>query len=297
MGIKYLNRYLINKCTKQSICSIPIQQLRGKTLAFDAFIYIYKYLGEDRLQERFQQLITACRKQTITPIFVFDGKPPDEKKCMIDQRRKNKDAAELQYNQLLHTPDASKEHLLELKKQFVRVTPRHVQLVKAVLQQNHVQYIEAPSEADIVCVQLVRSWKAWACVSDDMDMFVYGCTRVLRSWSLDDESVELYILPSILRELHMSMSDFRDILVISGTDYNNDDHIPLFKTIRLFRTYKNMRPQQKEGEKVKVIKAFPFYDWLRNNTPYIHDYDKLTRIHAQFNAIYGFESQNRGLTS
>ena len=277
MGIKHLNRYLLKKCTKASIYSIPIHNLKGKTLVFDAFIYLYKYLGENRLQERFQQLLTSCRLQSITPIFVFDGKPPDEKKSLIEQRRNTKNMAEQQYNQLLQSNEFSEE-LTELKKQFVRVTPQHVQLVKSILETHHVQYIEAPSEADVVCVQMVRSWKAWACVSDDMDMFVYGCIRVIRSWSLDNDCAEMYILPSILRELHMTMSEFRDILVISGTDYNSEDHIPLFRTIHLFRQHRQYLMNARKHNTMPMS----FYDWLREHTSYIHDYNKLVHIHTLF---------------
>ena len=57
-----------------------------------------------------------------------------------------------------------------------------------------------------------------------MDMFAYGCDRVLRELSLVTGKVTLYRTQSILIDLRVSMQEFREILVISGTDYHyNED--------------------------------------------------------------------------
>ena len=39
-------------------------------------------------------------------------------------------------------------------------------------------YYTAINEADELCASMVINGFAWACLSEDMDMFVYGCTRV-----------------------------------------------------------------------------------------------------------------------
>jgi len=43
-----------------------------------------------------------------------------------------------------------------------------------------VSYIDADGEADQLCASLVLKNKVYACLSEDMDLFVYGCPRVLR---------------------------------------------------------------------------------------------------------------------
>ena len=271
MGIKLLNNYLIRTCSKNAIHSISFLELRGKTIVIDAFIYLYKYLGENRLEERFKQLITLCKENDICPIFVFDGKPPEEKKTLLHKRREKKKDAEQLYNTLLLS--GSTESLPYLKSQFVRIGYNELQIVKNIMTECNVQFIEAPHEADRICAEYVLTGSAWACMSDDMDMFAYGCEHVLRNLCLDTFTVDLYSLPVILNELKMTIIHFREVLVISGTDYNTTDNVSLYYALRLFRQYKY---------KVNHNKYFSFYDWLYRTTTAIHDWDALRKIYVKF---------------
>ena len=66
----------------------------------------------------------------------------------------------------------------------------------------------------------------------------------------------LYNLSEILKELKISLSDFRQICVLSGTDYNNDKNgLDLYKSVEFYKTYKN-------DERNNNI---DFYTWLDNN--------------------------------
>lgn len=85
MGIYQLNRYLKSKC-RNSIREINLSELRGKVIVIDASIYLYKYAGEQRLIEGMYQLISTLLYYNITPVFIFDGVPPAEKKALLDAR-------------------------------------------------------------------------------------------------------------------------------------------------------------------------------------------------------------------
>ena len=71
-----------------------------------------------------------------------------------------------------------------LKKKFIRITPIHIEKIKNLMDSYGVSYCTAEGEADELCVKMVQKNKAYACLSEDMDMFVYGCNRVLRYFSL-----------------------------------------------------------------------------------------------------------------
>ena len=43
-----------------------------------------------------------------------------------------------------------------------------------------IAYYESEGESDYVCAKMVKQKIAFACMSEDMDMFVYGCPKVLR---------------------------------------------------------------------------------------------------------------------
>ena len=51
MGIKNLNRFLLDNCNKKSITKIHLSKLSGKKLVIDVSIYLYKFLSENALIE------------------------------------------------------------------------------------------------------------------------------------------------------------------------------------------------------------------------------------------------------
>jgi hypothetical protein len=280
MGIKHLNRFLKENCSKNSIRKIEIQQLQGKRLVIDASIYMYKYMADDALIENMYQLISILLLNNIIPLFVFDGKPPPEKYDLITKRKEVKKIAEDKYSELLlkyeNTDDKNEKQnmmkeMVELKNKFVRVTNKDKERVKELLTAFGIMYYESTNEADEVCAYMVKSGKAWGCLSDDMDMFVYGCTRVLRNISLINKTVILYETSNILKELCMTDIDFKEIMVLSGTDYNIDATTSLDVTISWYSKYKSALSNIKE-------KIPSFYDWLLVNSDYITNIDDLRSI-------------------
>ncbi len=280
MGIKHLNRFLKENCSKNSIRKIEIQQLQGKQLVIDASIYMYKYMADDALIENMYQLISILLLNNIIPLFVFDGKPPPEKYDLITKRKEVKKIAEDKYSELLlkyeNTDDKNEKQnmmkeMVELKNKFVRVTNKDKERVKELLTAFGIMYYESTNEADEICAYMVKSGKAWGCLSDDMDMFVYGCTRVLRNISLINKTVILYETPNILKELCMTDIDFKQIMVLSGTDYNIDATTSLDVTISWYSKYKSALNNIKE-------KIPSFYDWLLVNSDYITNIDDLRSI-------------------
>jgi len=100
MGIKHLNKFLMSNCSKKAISKINFASLFGKTLAIDTSIYIYKFIGDGSLIENMYMFISILKKHNITPIFIFDGKHHEEKKDLINHRKKKKQEAENEYNEI-----------------------------------------------------------------------------------------------------------------------------------------------------------------------------------------------------
>ena len=61
MGIKHLNRYLQSNC-KTGISKISLNDLRGKKIAIDTSIYLYRFIGENALLENFYLMISIFRE-------------------------------------------------------------------------------------------------------------------------------------------------------------------------------------------------------------------------------------------
>ena len=153
-----------------------------------------------------------------------------------------------------------------LKKKFVHITREQIDNVKQLITAYGACYYEAKGEADELCAMLVIKKKVWGCLSEDMDLFVYGCKRVLRYLSLMNHSVVLYDFKGALNELRLTMKEFREICVLSGTDYNiNSDDNNLRNTLKMFKKFRKNRQSESAN----------FYEWLVENTDYIEDEDTL----------------------
>lgn len=271
MGIKGLNRFLRNTCEK-NIYQVSLWELHGKTIAIDTSIYLYKYKGEgSELIDGFYHMISLFKFHGIIPLFVFDGKPPSEKNKIIEKRRYEKKNAELKYNRLKESNrDNNTYQLTQLRKQFTRISSQDICDVKHLLRLMGVSYYECTGESDAVCVKLVETNIAYACLSEDMDMFVYGCNKVLRYLSLLNSTVVVYDFKGILETLHITFQEFREICVISGTDYNAgpENIINLQKALILFMKYKT-------GES-----NGGYISWLYSNgqIPSVHSITKITNM-------------------
>ena len=91
MGIKNLKVILSQKCAL-AINERKLDNYRGMTLGIDISIFLYKYLynNDDHL-EGLTRLILRLLKNNITPVFIFDGKPPSEKSDTLKQRKEKRD--------------------------------------------------------------------------------------------------------------------------------------------------------------------------------------------------------------
>jgi flap endonuclease-1 len=285
MGIKNLNRYLRTEC-KKSINKIHMSQLSGKKIVIDTSIYLYKFLAEDCLIENMYLMLSIFNHYNIIPLFIFDGIPPDEKKKLLLKRQQEKTQAKIEYEELKKTLNKDENNLYQiqvsldlLKKKFIHITKEQVKKVKELITVYGGNYLDADGEADELCAWYVLQNEAHLCLSDDMDMFVYGCPRVLRYFSLLAHSGILYEYSEMLSELQMNTQEFTQICVLAGTDYNEgisvDTAFNYFKEFKEFKINNNCQTD--------------FYIWISqkkmdtfviNNEKY---YDDLNIICDRFN--------------
>ena len=281
MGIKGLNSFIQANCSVD-IKQITLWELKGKTIAVDSMIYLYRFKSEGGLVEGMYQMVSLMKYYGVNPIFVFDGKPPPEKLETIRKRKEEKHEAEIMcktvQRQLSEAESRSEDttdlqaEVDRLRRQFVRITYQDIAEVKELMQSMGVSYYEADGESDGVCARMVHKKVAYACLSEDMDMFVYGCSRVLRYLSLLKSTVVLYDLNAILRTLNITFADFKSICVLAGTDYSEETgtRCDLNRALKAYAKF----AKQKE--------TIEFYDWLELWKADDADYDALRRVYDMF---------------
>lgn len=283
MGIRHLNRFLKDNASP-SIKLCNLSELSGKKIAVDISIYMYRFASNNTLIENIYLMLSVFRHYNIIPIFIFDGKPPPEKHELLRKRKEDKREAENEYNKLKNTleintdmDDSDKQEIIYnmdiLKKKFVSINKNDIENVKILIRSYGATYYDAPGEADELCAMLNIKNKVWASLSEDMDMFVYGCPRVIRYFSLLNHTAIVYDVKGILNNLGISQKELREICVLSGTDYNlecDDTKNSLNNTLKLFKKY------HKSKSKVG------FYEWLNKDNNFIKDYDLLLKIYNMF---------------
>jgi flap endonuclease-1 len=284
MGIRHLNRFLKENASS-SIKIARLVELSGKKIVVDISIYMYKFAAEGTLIENMYLMLSIFRHYNIIPIFIFDGKPPPEKRELLQKRKQDKQEAEEEYNKLqkslelnVNMDDNDKQEIIYnmdmLKKKFISISKNDIETVKQLIRAYGATYYDAPGESDELCAMLTMKEKVWACLSEDMDMFVYGCPRVIRYLSLLNHTVVIYNLKGILNNLGITQKDLRDICVLSGTDYNIEcnDSNTLTRTLKYFKKYHKSKSQT------------TFYEWLNDNyKEIIKDYEMLIKINNMFN--------------
>ena len=105
-----------------------------------------------------------------------------------------------------------------------------------------------------MCAYFVKKGVAWACISDDMDMFAYGCPRVVREWNIYKQSAVFYNFIRIKQDIKLDDAHSLPVLVLAGNDYMKKEKCSFTTIMEWYRVYID---QNERNE--------PFYQWLVDN--------------------------------
>ena len=261
MGIKLLNKFIRQHCNDDScIKKIHLSEMKGKKIAVDTSIFLYRFKGDQALCENFYNMCSIFLQYNITPLFIFDGKPPKEKEDELKKRHEEKKSAEEEYDRLIEDvkdikDPVEREEMLqkinELQKKFIRIKKNDISTIKHMIQGFGMSYVDAPGEADVLCAALMQKKKVHAVLSEDMDLFVYGCQNILRYFSLIQHSAVLYKTPNIIERLHMEREAFMHMCILAGTDYNSDEKKQGRRTIfDYYKKFTQWRVQMRQKERM-----------------------------------------------
>jgi flap endonuclease-1 len=259
MGIKNLKVILDQKC-KSAINTRKLDSYRDMTLGIDLSIFLYKYLynNNDHL-EGLTRLILRLLKNNITPIFIFDGKPPKEKYEILQNRREKRDFMIIKKNLIENCMnfdksdfDIFKSNVIDyinklnidfsfvdsdikdlfkkdndllfkdcekLTKKIIYVTSYHLESSKKLFDLFGIRYIHAPCEAESLLAILCKRNFIDGCISEDTDILPNGGHLFLRNFNADKNTIEEYCLYGILDNLKLTNDKFIDLCILCGCDY------------------------------------------------------------------------------
>ena len=242
MGIRLLNK-LINRHAITGISKKNLSFLRNKKIVIDTNIYLYKYSTFNTLDENIYSLCSLFLEYDITPVFIFDGnKQNDMKQQTLENRKLEREQAQIEYNNLINNTDditcyENNKKYKELKLKCVKLKREDIEHVKKIIKAFGMICIQAEGEADELCAAFVKDNKAYACLTEDTDLFVCGCPRVIKYINLVTHKIIFCELDKILLDLKLNYSEFLNVSILSGTDYNEQITGNIFYNIDIFYKY------------------------------------------------------------
>ena len=246
---------------------IEIEDLKGKTLAVDAFNQLYMFISTIRQPDgslltdskgkvtshlsglffRFTKLL----QQGLKFVFVFDGEVPKLKNKERERRKDLKILAQKKYE------EASAEgNVEEMKKYAARTSKLTLDMLEEAKNLIHAlgqPIIQAPSEGEAQAAELVKKGLCYAVMSQDADSLLFGTPVLVKNLSITKRKKQASKLayekinPVIinLREnlqiLGLSQDQLIVLGILVGTDFNlgGIKGIGPKKALKLVKEYKN----------------------------------------------------------
>jgi flap endonuclease-1 len=237
MGVK-LKDLVIRK-------EIVLSDLKGKLIAIDAYNMLYQFLSSIRQMDG--SYLTDSKGQVtshliglfsrmskllsygIKPIMVFDGKPSELKKTILDKRKQIKEKAQEYYNEAIKEGNLKEAH--KYSRQISKLTPEMVEEAKQLLDALGVPYIQAPEEGEAQAAHLCKKGIVYATASQDYDTLLFGSPKLITNLTLSNKkkskdklsyekvSPEILTLQDVLKQNNITHDQLILLSILTGTDY------------------------------------------------------------------------------
>ncbi len=271
MGIKGLTQ-LVKKNSPKSIEHKALYTMQGKRIAIDTSIFLYKSLmnvrskgdylrnSEGKVVSHIQGLYYKTNQLLtfgITPIYIFDGKPPQEKSDCIKER--NKKASECK-EKMENTADPEEKKALE--KGTIRIKKEYIDDLKHMFDLMGVSYIDlVEGEAEAYASELCRIGYVDAVMTEDMDTLSYGCPTLITTCK--DKSIKrpdivtVFNFEKILEDFKMNHDEFIDMCILCGCDYcPTIPKVGPVRALNYIQKYKSIENLINSDEKITIPEEF-----------------------------------------
>jgi len=231
MGIEGLFK-VIYDIAPDAINIKKVEDYNDKLLAIDTSLVLYQYViairskgtdfqtKEGKITTHIHAIISRALMyitNNITPIFVFDGKPPDIKLRTLEGRTLLKQKAQEKLEII-----EDEEEKIKLFKRTTTITNGQIKEVIEILKLIGLPYIKAPEEADSQCAYLSKNNIVYGVVSEDMDILTFGAKRLIRKFSTKRKKqggITEIDLEKVLQSMDITMEQFIELSILLGSDY------------------------------------------------------------------------------
>lgn len=224
--------------------AIKLEELRGKTIAVDAYNAIYQFLSSIRQLDGTPLMDSNGRvtshlsglfyrnihllSEGIKVIYVFDGEAHELKFKTVEKRKQTRENAREKYESALIKGDFVEAG--KYAKQGTRMEDSMIEESKELLEAMGIAVIQAPGEGEMQCAELVKAGEAYAVGSQDYDALVVGGSRLIQNLTLArkrktvsgtvDISPEMIEYEKTLNHLGINADQLICLAILVGTDFN-----------------------------------------------------------------------------
>lgn len=249
MGIKNLVKLL--KEYPDLIETTNIKKYKGQKIAIDISIMLYQVIisvrnsGADltNKQGEITSHILGLFNKTIKllnngilPVYIFDGKPPELKRNVLNNRKIIKEKA----REKMSTAKTEEEKIKYFKR-TVCLTKQNLNDCKELLDHMGIPYINAPEEADSQCAWLCKNGYVDAVLTEDMDILTFGAKKIVRNLTSQNKKITEISLEKIKNKFNWNQDQFIQFCILLGCDYcQGIKFTNVYNLLKKFQKYKDI---------------------------------------------------------
>lgn len=290
---------------------ISIEKLNNKKIAIDSFNMLYQFLASIRqsdgnpltdskgnitshLKGLFNRLV-YFKKNSIKPVFVFDGIAPKLKERERELRAEKKIEADKKYKEAIDMG------LMEEARKYASGTTKlesfMIEESKELIKAFGFPVIEAPSEGEAQAAYLSQKGDLFASASQDFDSLLFGAKYLIRNLSVGgkrkipgtsqykDVSIEYYDLSKNLEVLGLSQEELIHVAILCGTDFNPGGikGIGPKKAIKMIKEYR--------GREEELYKTLDWHSYF--NHTWVEVLNTFRKMPVDKEAQFEFSEMNK----
>ena len=270
---------------------ISFSDLKGKTIAVDAFNAIYQFLTTIRqpdgtplkdsignttshLSGLFYRNINLIL-ENIKLIYVFDGEAPELKARTWENRKEAKEKAREKYEQAVEKEDI--EAMGKYARSDAYLDEQKIKESKELLEAMGIAIIQAPGEGEAQASYLAQK-QVYAVASQDYDCLMFQAPKLIQNLSMSrkrktatgytEVHPQLIELKNVFKELDINQEQLICLGILCGTDYNPGGIKGLgpkksLKIIKEFKTKEKIFKALEIKEKPEFEKYEINFDWKK----------------------------------
>jgi flap endonuclease-1 len=225
---------------------VAIKDLAGRSIAFDGHNILYQFLAiirgrggeplrdrEGRVTSHLSGLIyrnSNLMEAGIRVAYVFDGRPHQFKRKVIQERSRARREARVRFEAALE--EGRPEEAKMYAQRAATVDTDIVSDAKRLLTLMGVPCIQAPGEGEAQSSHMAITGDVWGAASQDFDTLLFGAPQLVRNLSITGRrklprknvyiriEPEMIELAGFLKELDISREQLVDVGILVGTDFN-----------------------------------------------------------------------------